>query len=317
MAAPPLTHHEILELAAPFARRGRHVDLSASNRIDRRILFKPIEHPAGMGLPGLRESLELHSHGTGTCVLTRVLSPNSGPQARLLAMGSRPDGLLARIESVAPRQQFGAGSGYLVSRSYEVDSAGGLLLTGAVAQVDGLRVTMTMAAVRGSAAEITLVPMPADALELPEDLLAVLGWDWARLIRTQEGWRTKLRLRGNLEKRSRKASSAIDRVAEHLAEVLAEPPGRFHDRWTLARWGVVLRRAIPMLTFVALVATVIFMPHIAAAEGSELWMLLFQVPTALIALSFCLQELPTYEIPPLPRRSAEPGWRRSSERNFG
>jgi hypothetical protein len=30
MSAPPLTHREILELVAPFARRGRHVDLAAS-----------------------------------------------------------------------------------------------------------------------------------------------------------------------------------------------------------------------------------------------------------------------------------------------
>ena len=37
-------------------------------------------------------------------------------------------------------------------------------------------------------------------------------------------------------------------------------------------------------------------------------MLLYHVPTALIAASFMLQELPQYEIPPLPRRCAEPTW---------
>jgi hypothetical protein len=33
------------------------------------------------------------------------------------------------------------------------------------------------------------------------------------------------------------------------------------------------------------------------------------VPTALIALSFCLQDLARFEIAPWPRRSAAPDWR--------
>ena len=71
---------------------------------------------------------------------------------------------------------------------------------------------------------------------------------------------------------------------------------------------MVLRRGIPLLTFLALVAAIVGLPQVAAAEGSELWMLLFQVPSALIALSFCAQELAQYEIPPLPRRSSAPNW---------
>ena len=49
MAAPPLTHHDILELAAPFSRRERHVDLAASDRMQRTLLFKPLEHPGDGG----------------------------------------------------------------------------------------------------------------------------------------------------------------------------------------------------------------------------------------------------------------------------
>jgi hypothetical protein len=73
------------------------------------------------------------------------------------------------------------------------------------------------------------------ALELPEDLLAVLGWDWARLVRTADGWKSKLRLRGNLSRRSDRAEAALDRPAVHLARTLAEPPARFHDTWRAAR----------------------------------------------------------------------------------
>jgi hypothetical protein len=313
MPPPPLTHHEILELVEPFTRRGRHVDLAASNRNERRLVFTPIEHAGPPPLqPGLREILELHSYGTGTCLLTRVLTAPNGLQARCLAMGPRPAELLARIEAVDPQQHFCSASGYAIARTYEVNPAfARIILTEGIAQIDGLRLTLTVPTVRGIAAEIALVARPADPLELPEDLLAVLGWDWARLIRNRDGWRTRLRLRGNLDKRSRNAELALERAASHLAQSLSEPPGRFHDRWIAARWGVVLRRAIPVLTFVALVATVLRLPHFAAAEGSDLWVLLFQVPTALIALSFCLQELPQYEIPPLPRRSAAADWRRS------
>jgi hypothetical protein len=45
------------------------------------------------------------------------------------------------------------------------------------------------------------------------------------------------------------------------------------------------------------------------ASGMSPWMLLYHVPTALVALSFWLQELPQFEIPPLPRRSSAATWR--------
>ena len=41
----PLTHHEILGWIAPFTRQGRQLDLAASDRLERRLRFKTIEHP--------------------------------------------------------------------------------------------------------------------------------------------------------------------------------------------------------------------------------------------------------------------------------
>ena len=54
MSAPPLTHHEILALAAPFARAGWQVDLAASQRAERRIAFRPLERPASEAVPALQ-----------------------------------------------------------------------------------------------------------------------------------------------------------------------------------------------------------------------------------------------------------------------
>lgn len=45
-APPPLSHHEILVLADPFARAGLQVDLAATNRAARTVVFKPVELPA-------------------------------------------------------------------------------------------------------------------------------------------------------------------------------------------------------------------------------------------------------------------------------
>ena len=58
----PLSHHEIMGLVAPFTHFGRSVDLAASDRLQRRLAFKPVEHAAGgaaAGLPAHREQLQL------------------------------------------------------------------------------------------------------------------------------------------------------------------------------------------------------------------------------------------------------------------
>lgn len=308
MAASPLTHHEILELVAPFTRRGRRVDLGASKRSERLLVFQPLEHAAAHGT--LRETLQLHSFGTGTCQLTRVLTRACGLQAKLEAMGPDPARLLADVESIPPARQFQDGLGFSIARSYSLEGTpAGLILTSGEVRTSELTLAMTVSPVRRVAADLTLTGADAANLALPEDLLAVLGWDWARLIRSKAGWKTKLRLRGAATARTRKAEIALDRAAAHLAQTLREAPHCYHDRLRAARWGVVFRRAIPVLTFLFLLVAVASLAHRGIGQGSELWVLFFHVPTALIALSFCLQELPQYEIPPLPRRLRMASWR--------
>lgn len=331
MPAPPLTHHDILALVEPFTRLGRHVDLAASNRLERRLVFKPVTHAGQVpGAGDLHELLQLESFGTGTCRLTRTLTHPSGLQATLEAMGQEPQALLAMVNATPPQHQFHAGAGFVVARSYAAQgvygAASGAASGGAahgrpaappvlhcgVVQVEGLRLVMTVSAVSGVSADLVLTPTSADELMLPDDLLAVLGWDWARLIRKKDGWNSKLRLRGNSARRSRHAQAALDRAAEHLVRTLAEPPGRFHERHLAARRGVVFRRAIPLLTLALLIVTVLSLPRFDF-EASPLWVLLYHVPTLFILLSFRLQELPQFEVPPWPRRSGAPAWGRPRE----
>ncbi|MCU0759827.1 MAG: hypothetical protein MUF07_11625 [Steroidobacteraceae bacterium] len=345
MSAQPLSHHEILGLVGPFARAGRHVDLAATQRQERRIAFRPLDLPAapaadgaaagqdataGHGAPALRETLVLESFGTGTFRLTRTLaSLDDGLRATVQGLGPDPAVLLAQVLAVEPRTQFRRGAGWSMALSYElytatagaippvpaaatVPPAEPVLVRGEV-RVAGLTLSLSLSAVKGVAGELTLEPGGPARPDLPQDLLAVLGWNWARLVETREGWRSKLRLRGNTLRRSAGAERALERAAVHLAQTLAEPPARFHERWRAARWGVVLRRSLPVLTVISVMVAALLLPRAEIRQRPGLVTLIFHVPIVLIALSFAVQELAQFEIPPLPRRSAAPSWLKAGE----
>ena len=61
MSSQPLTHHEILRFIEPFSRHGYQADLGASQRLDRRLLFRPTIHAADDRLGTLVETLALLS----------------------------------------------------------------------------------------------------------------------------------------------------------------------------------------------------------------------------------------------------------------
>lgn len=193
--------------------------------------------------------LQLESYGTGTCCLTRRLQHPSGLQATAQTIGSQPAELLARLASLAPQQQFRQGAGQVTALSYTHDATparkGGAAptqpwaLQQGVVLTDLLQLTLKVSPVKGVAADITLAPRHGLALDLPEDLLAVQGWDWARLVPgygpAAGTWTSKRRLRGASPRRSRTADAALAQVAAHLVQVLGQPPAQFHNRWWLAR----------------------------------------------------------------------------------
>lgn len=322
MAVAPLTHHEILALVAPFARRGRHVDLASSRREERRIVFRPVDHavdhPAGTeGAAPLRELLQLDSHGNGSFKLTRTLSGDGGLQATLEASGSDPGELLARIEGVDLQRHFRRGPGWAMARSYRFESFSGggtaPVLARGLVRLPGLTLAFAVSPVRGVSAELALTPAAGQRPPLPEDLLAVIGWDWARLVPGSDGWTSRMRLRGHGARRSAAAERALDRVTAHLAQVLTEPPARFHERFRFARYGVVLRRLIPTLTAVGLIVGTLLLPRIAPEQDPGFWLLLHYLPIGVLALAFMLQELPRFEIPPWPRRLRAERWQAAAD----
>ncbi len=340
MAQSPLTHHEILGLAEPFARRGMRLDLSASDRAERRLAFATTAHPgAGPAGSDLCATLRLENPHPGRYRLTRTLdlAANSadGLQASLQVDGDSPAGVLDAVSAVPLTTQWAEVAGDAMALDHHIvlraDPAAGsdltplLTLTHATAQIAGLTLKVRVPTVTGVPAELSLTAATGDRIELPDDLLAVLGWPWSRLQRVERGWTGVLRLSGKDEvrhgvattTRSRDARARLQTTAEHLARTLAEPPRRFHERWAARRWGVTLRRATPLLGGVALLLGAAAVPRIDLAEDSVLRMLIFHAPPLLLVALFCMREMPRIEIPPLPRVSTAPHWREGASTEAG
>jgi hypothetical protein len=320
----PLTHHEILRLIEPFTRRGRHVDLSASNRLERRLVFKPFLHASETPVyDGASEILQLENTRPDAYRLIRTVTLASGAAAKLTTEGSNPADLVARVETVQFQRHFQWVGDIPIAQSYQLkptaktpDPPMLMALTSAEARLDDLTLTLNADTGKGYPAEIELMPKPdhPHAPEnLPDDLLATLGWDWRTLNRRRTGWTSTLRAPGREPGRSRRIEIAVERTVAHLARTLAEPPRRFHDRLVRARWAVVFRRMIPLLASVALLAGGATATYVGIPEGSPLQLLIFNFPPILLLILFSMRELPRFEIPPLPRRSYAPSWFQSRD----
>lgn len=314
MSAPALTHHDILAIVEPFSRRGRRVDLAASDRAERIVVFKPQQMPGdGPDAPALREQLRLECRESGSYFLRRTLTQPNGMEATTEAGGATPARLLDLIEAVPASRQFVREPGFELARSYDLgwvddSEAFGPALSNATVRLDGLTLSFYVSRVSGSAGELTLQPAPGTRPDFPEDLLAVQGWDWARLVDDDKGWKSRIRLRGKGARRTERAERALLQVSRHLARTLAEPPSAFHERFLWARWGVVFRRAIPVLMAATLIGGALLLTQFGSRDNSGLWMALHYVPIALIAFSLSLQEFARFEIPPLPWRLTGARW---------
>jgi len=318
-AAPPLpalTHHEIFSLVELFTRAGHAVDLAASDRSARRLRFKP--QPRLLAGASGSEWLELDASEPGRFVLSRIGRPASGPAARLEATGSHLAELLTRIAAVPAEAQFRGGPGWVVAHSHRAEAAAGgaLRLTASEAHAGALTLQARLPAIAGFPAEVELAAggrasdeASAEALiDLPDDLLAVLGRRWVRLWRVGPQWHSTLRLTGRDPERSRRAEADIEAAAAHLALTLAEPPTRFHQRLAGARWAFAARRALPAFSVLVMIGAALAVPQLDMADNSVLRMLVFNAPPLLLALGVCLQELPRFELPRPPRPLKAPAW---------
>ncbi|WP_439537053.1 hypothetical protein [Methyloversatilis sp.] len=323
MTTAPLSHHDILALVEPFVRRGRPVDLPASDRLRRQLVFRPVTHGAeAPGGASLVEVLQLDQPAADRYRLTRTLTHASGVAARLVAEGAPPGELLARVEAIDVQRQFRTIGCFVIGLSYRLGGGDGLwrddtavdapVLTDADARGAGILLTMEVSSVKGVPAELKLVEGGEGTVELPDDLLAVLGRDWdcfRRSLTDEGGWRGTVRLRGRGVARSADAERKLDQTVAHLDRTLSRPPDAFHADWRAARWGVFLRRTIPVATCIGLILAAAAVPYFGISEDSVIHMLLFNSPPLLLVLFFSMREMPRIELPPLPRRLSAAAWR--------
>ena len=306
---PPLSHHAILALLPPFAQRGLQPDLAASDRAARRLLFQP----QLLAAPACTATLQLQQQDSGRWQLVRTLRHAGGLVATLDTEGDDPGVLLQRLDALPPVQQLQPGAGFVCAFSHTFGAGGdgstGARMTQAALQCDALQLELKVPAVQGIAAEVMLRAPRGDLPWLPDDLLAVLGWHWSRLRRRQDGWHATLLLRGAGAVRSADAQAKLLATAQHLARTLAEPPLAFHQRLLRRRWAVTARRAVPALVCLALIGGAAAVPQLGLADNSMAWMLIFNLPPVLMVAFFAMREMPTIEIPPLPRRPRAAAWR--------
>lgn len=317
--SPLFTHHQIVELAAPFARQGHLLDLAASDRLRRRLIFRSVRHApstteAGTGAASqpMVETLKLESACPGRFCLTRTLCVDGGLQATLQAEGTNPGDLLAAIAAVPRQRHFDLGLGYRMASSGWVAGAADrrFQVTRAVVQMDALTLNLSVSSSAASAATSAAVEIqprqPGDAL--PADLLAVLGWDWSLLQAGLQGWQGSVRLRGKPGPRCDDAQRKLHRAATHLVRTLAEPPPRFHERLHAARWLASLRHAIPLGVFLLLIVELLCVQALRAGRDSPLTLMLIAFPVALLMLFMLRSERPRMALPGWPRPIDARAW---------
>lgn len=320
MPANPLTHHELLTLVEPFAQSGWQLDLAATDRPERRLVFKPREHPSQAPLNApFQETLVLENPESGRYRLIRTLTLDSGLDATLKIEGRDLASLLERLERIDPQVHFLVRPGVLIARSYRLipypgnDQGGSLgdLLSLALATADlgGVRFTLDAGTGAGGwPAELRLIPAPGRVFDPPEDLLAVLGWGWKPLRRIPQGWRTFLRLPKREPLRTQDCERKLVRTLDHLATALAQPPARFHARFRRARWGCVGRRLGGILVVVGALLSGPAILYFDPPKASVLRLLAFNTPNLLLFAYFLVREMPILRLPRRPGPLPATAW---------
>ncbi|MBK5929001.1 hypothetical protein CCR82_00215 [Halochromatium salexigens] len=314
----PLTHHAILGLVAPFSQRGHQVDLTASDRAQRRLRFKPIQHP---DLPSagesITETLMLDNPEPEHFHLRRVLSDGAGLSSTLEIEGTDPGVLLEQVEAIEVGRQIVAAEGIHIARSYRLQPIAAseqssahwrLRLEKAEAQVEGVCLNLNAKTGRKMPADVELRAKNDQRLRVPADLFAVLDWKWRPMRPLGRFWRGSVRIAADEPERTRDIEAKLAEAVPHLAKTLRSDPGEFHARWQSARWRVTFQRAIPMLIGLSLLGTAPLIQLLSLESASLVRMFIFHAPPLLMIGIFAMRELPVIEIPPLPRRLIGHDW---------
>lgn len=327
----PLTHHQMLELAAPFSAEGYHVDLESTEPRSRKLVFKARPQVAGdgSGLPvAASEVLVLQESEPERYCLRRAIRPMTEPPAGdalppleswVEISGAEPGVLLREIASFPVSRQLSLHAGVLVAWCYRLELGSapgdqasldpiGVHLVESLADIGRLRFRLHLDPADRLPGRVELTPAHGTHPRLPADLLAVLGWSWRPLREFSRHWSGSVRLAPQDPQRSQDARRATEAAVAHLARTLTRPPESFHRDFSQARSRVRFRRALPLLIGIGLLALTPLLNMAKLDDASVARMLIYNLPPILLVAFFSLRELPTIEIPPQPRPLATDAW---------
>lgn len=235
------------------------------------------------------------------------------PSKAAATAGEAVDGLVDRVRSL---RKEGDSSADLAAESAESgtsdeDDSAGLprpIFVEAAARIADATLALKADRLGGPAVEVKLTVDPGSKLKIPEDLIAVLGWDWRPLREFVSYWRGGIRVAGSEPARTADIEHKLARTVKHLARTLQQPPQQFHDRFRRARWRVSFQRGIPLLVGLLILAVTPAVQFLRMDDDSILRMLIFHAPPIMLVGFFMMREIPRIEIPPVPRPLVYRDW---------
>ncbi|MFK8082010.1 MAG: hypothetical protein AB8B97_17120 [Granulosicoccus sp.] len=293
MAAPPLTHHDIIRRAAPLTQKGLKVNLAGCDRTARYIEFEAL---AGeQAAVTVIHSLEVDEDSKQ--LLSRVLIHESGLVSTLSAVVKDLPSAIEVFNQIPQSRQIKIHENHFSAYSHtlEPDHHNGkdlaiLQLRFVCAHVAGVELRIDASTGGDMPADVRVLPIgrvsqylsesladgndiPLDhrcahairlkALDtptrtsmpkLPDDILAILGPQWRPLRYQGDHWKGVLRQLGKRNKRTERAEKYVANALEHLCEVLNTSPESYQTDHGKARWQVYVRRLQPVMVFIGILS---------------------------------------------------------------
>lgn len=310
---PPLTHHDIMALMPPFTRAGEALDLDRSDRARRILTFKPTQIEGSETHPPLIASLrlELPVFGRPRRLIRTLTVQDANTTATMTVEGKELETMLGHLRAMPPERQIVCRDDIMLTRSYQVsldDDSPLPSLASANAVFDDLSLGITRE--RGGVVyPLTLVPMDARKLALPQDFFAVLDASWRPLKRAEGSgaWLGGVRPPLREPDRTRVLELRLDEAVAHCRHTFACDPREFHSTHRRARWRVVGQRLWPLCVSIAVAGGAVGLA--LALPKTPLWhMVMSQVPIVLICMISLFKEPPKLEVPPLPSPLPRSAW---------
>lgn len=294
--------------------------MAASERAERLLRFHVVEHPGADGTATVYERLTAAISQSDGVMLVRTLWL-SGDDDTLMAptlTASGPDAavLLDRMAEVPIDRHFANVDDISVRRSYRIeprrkgadttDPDWVARLLKATARLDDLRSEFD-AGLRDLPVDVRLYPLAGKTLELPRDLVAVLGRQWQSLQDYPNHWRSMIKVAKAEPQRTEDTEQKIERTVRHLSATLSRPPAAFHNDHLGARWRATLQSGSAILLTLALVIATLMLNQVA--DQALIRTLAFGAPPLMVLiLFFAFDRLPNFEMPRIPRPLRQPHW---------